>query len=69
VEWIVYTDRKKLYELSAATIDWIRFTLEHEPEKGHFPVDFLKMFLTAWDAGHDGILRNAPALVVAMAPK
>ena len=69
VEWVVYRDREKIRELAAATADWIRYTLENEPEKAHFPVDFLKLFLGAWDAGHDSIMRNAPALVVAMAPK
>jgi nitroreductase/NAD-dependent dihydropyrimidine dehydrogenase PreA subunit len=69
VEWVVYSEKEKIRELAVLTAEWIRFTLEHAPEKAHFPVDFLKLFLTAWDSGHDGILRDAPVLVVAMAPK
>jgi len=69
VKWVVYSDREKVQKLAGLTAEWIRYTLEKEPEKAHFPIDFLKMFLTAWDAGHDGILRKAPAVVIATAPK
>jgi nitroreductase/NAD-dependent dihydropyrimidine dehydrogenase PreA subunit len=68
VEWVVYDDAEKIHDLAEMTADWIRYTLDNEPEKAHFSVDFLKLFLAAWDAGQDGILRNAPALVTALAP-
>ena len=33
------------------------------------PLPYMSVLITAWDAGYDAILRNAPVLVVACSPK
>jgi nitroreductase/NAD-dependent dihydropyrimidine dehydrogenase PreA subunit len=67
VEWTVFTDKAKIKELSRLTVDWMRSVLQKDPQPAYAP--YLPMIVAAWDAGHDMLLRNAPAMVVASAPK
>lgn len=69
LEWVVISGNEKVQKLAGLTAEWIRYTINEEPEKAHFPIEFLRTYLTSWDAGHDAILRDAPAVVVATAPK
>jgi nitroreductase/ferredoxin len=66
VEWMVITDKAKINELAGKTIDWMRHVLKEDP--GNAPY-FMGLFTTAWDNNSDMVLRNAPVLVVAMAPE
>ena len=67
VNWQVITDQGKIRQLAGLTADWMRFILEKGPEALRAP--YFPAIVTAWDRGIDKILRDAPALVVAHAPK
>lgn len=67
VEWLVVTDRSKLRTLAEMTVAWMRRAIT-EDTQNKFPPYFPRLVAT-WDAGHDAVLRNAPALVVASAPQ
>ena len=68
VEWLVLTDKSVLSTLAAMTIDWLHQRLKDEPNLGKFYPPFLSI-LAQWDSGIDSVLRNAPVLIVASAPK
>jgi nitroreductase len=67
VEWIAFTDKDKIRELSGMTIEWMRYVLENEPEA--VPFAYAPLIIAAWDMGIDAVLRSAPALVTAIAPE
>jgi len=67
VHWTVLTGREQLRRLSEITIGWMRNFLETQPESP--AATRFRPYVTAWDDGYDGILRNAPNLVIASAPK
>jgi nitroreductase/NAD-dependent dihydropyrimidine dehydrogenase PreA subunit len=67
VEWLVVTDKRKLKDLAAMTVDWLR-ELVKEPRVIEVS-PYLPRVVTAWDSGADSVLRDAPAVVVASAPK
>jgi nitroreductase/NAD-dependent dihydropyrimidine dehydrogenase PreA subunit len=67
VEWIVITDRAIIGQAAAMTADFFRQGLKENPQLTVvFPS--LPMIVKAWDEGLDSILRNAPAVIVALAP-
>lgn len=67
VQWLVINSREQLHALAAANIDMLRhlITVEHPLAKAYR----LERFVAAWEAGKDPVLRGAPALVIAHAPK
>ena len=67
INWQVITDNDKIHQLAKLTVEWMRFILEKGPEAARAP--YFPTIVTAWDKGMDRILRDAPALVVAHAPK
>jgi nitroreductase/NAD-dependent dihydropyrimidine dehydrogenase PreA subunit len=67
VEWIVLSDKNRLREIAGRTVDWLR-EIANDPEIAAARPYLLKA-VEAWDAGNDSVLRDAPALIVAMAPK
>jgi len=69
VEWVVFDHKEKVHHLAGLVADWFRDVVENDPDNAPYPVERLKLFLAAWDAGYDGILRSAPTLVMAIAPK
>jgi len=69
VEWVVFNDKKKINNLGGLVAEWIRDVVENRPESAPYPVERLRLFLATWDSGTDSILRNAPALVIAIAPQ
>jgi nitroreductase/NAD-dependent dihydropyrimidine dehydrogenase PreA subunit len=69
VEWVVCNDKQKVHDLAGLTADWMRDILEKDPDNAPYPAEGLRRFLGAWDAGIDTVLRDAPALVMAMAPE
>lgn len=68
IEWLVLSDKSVLNKLAGMTIDWLRQLLKDEPNLAKFYPPF-QSILAQWDSGIDSVLRNAPTLVVASAPK
>ncbi len=67
IEWLVITNRAEISKLAGLTVDWMRHLIQ---TLGEDPlVQYMPLIVAAWEAGIDVVLRNAPALVVASAPK
>jgi nitroreductase/NAD-dependent dihydropyrimidine dehydrogenase PreA subunit len=67
VEWTVVTDKTKLKEIGGLTVDWLREVIKNPQVVAAAP--YLPLAVAAWDAGFDSVLRGAPVLITAMAPK
>ena len=67
VEWVVLTGKARIKEVAAMTVDWLRQLVKDPRVMAASP--YLATVIAAWDAGFDSVLRDAPALVVASAPK
>ena len=66
LEWLVLTDRAEIRNIAGKTVDWMREVLASSPESAP---PYMPMVVAAWDMGFDAVLRDAPALVVASAPR
>jgi len=67
VQWLVINSRDEVKKIAAATIDFMKSLVnKNHPltEKYELP-----RLIKRWDSGVDGILRSAPTLIVAHAPK
>jgi nitroreductase len=69
VSWIAIADSDKIRKISESTIEWMRSKLEESPYRFRYPPEFLKTNISYWEKGEDLVLRNAPTLVIAMAPE
>jgi nitroreductase/NAD-dependent dihydropyrimidine dehydrogenase PreA subunit len=67
VEWLVFNDKDALKGFAKMAVDWARALLEKDPRSAKFP--YIPGIVAAWDFGYDAVLRGAPAMVVASAPK
>jgi nitroreductase/ferredoxin len=67
LEWMVITDKENMLETSAQVVDWLRDVVAGKAEIR--PLPYMAGVIAAWEAGYDAVLRYAPALVVASAPK
>lgn len=67
VEWLVISDKSRLREISGLTVDWVREVAKNPQAVAASP--YLPVVVAAWEAGFDSVLRDAPALVIASAPK
>ena len=67
VEWLVFDGRDTVKEFAKLAADWARAMLEKDPRAAKNP--YIPGIVAAWDAGYDAVLRGAPAMVVASAPK
>ena len=67
VEWMVFNDKDTTREFAKLAADWARALLEKDPQAAKMP--YLPGIVAAWDAGYDAVLRGAPTLIVASAPK
>ncbi len=67
LEWRVITDKSQIQKIAAQTIEWIRQVIKDPKTAATAP--YFPMIVAAWDMGFDSVLRNAPAVVVASAPK
>lgn len=67
VEWLVIGDKSRLREISRLTVDWVREVAKNPEIVAASP--YLPVVVSAWDAGFDSVLRDAPALVIASAPR
>ena len=66
-KWLVITDANKVRRLAGLVADWLRWMIEDQPEFAEML--HMDKVVAAWDKGQDLILRNAPHLLVAYAPK
>jgi nitroreductase/NAD-dependent dihydropyrimidine dehydrogenase PreA subunit len=67
VKWMVFNDRDTVREFAKLATDWARALLEKDPDAAKNP--YIPRIVAAWDVGYDAVLRGAPAMVVASAPK
>jgi len=68
VEWRVIDDRQRLRQIAEGVIGWLRELLKADPQCRALPAYFPRL-LSGWESGNDTVLRQAPCLVVAMAPE
>jgi nitroreductase/NAD-dependent dihydropyrimidine dehydrogenase PreA subunit len=68
IEWLVLSDKSVLNTLASTTIDWVRQCLKDDPRLAKIYPPFLSI-VAQWESGQDSVLRNAPTLVVASAPR
>ncbi|WP_319524027.1 nitroreductase family protein [uncultured Desulfosarcina sp.] len=66
-QWRVIDNRDRIEMLAATVIEWMRWMMDNQPEVA--AVLHMARAVERWEAGDDVILRGAPALVVAHAPK
>lgn len=66
VEWLVFDDKAMLHQLSGHAVDWMREALQHNARTAP---PYMARLIEAWEAGHDAILRNAPAVILGMVNK
>lgn len=66
LEWTVVLGKDKVRELSAHAADWMKNVISAAPDSLY--AGYFRPIVKGWDGGYDGILRGAPALVVASAP-
>jgi len=67
VQWVVIRDREQIHDLAEQTVGWMRKILEKDPQPANAP--YMPIIVGAWDMGFDAVLRDAPGLVIATAPK
>jgi nitroreductase/ferredoxin len=67
VEWLVFNDKDAIRGFAKIAVDWARDLLEKDPAAAQLP--YLSGIVAAWNAGYDSLLRGAPAMVMALAPK
>jgi nitroreductase/NAD-dependent dihydropyrimidine dehydrogenase PreA subunit len=67
IEWLAITDKLQMKKIAGLTIDWLRQVVKDPAVAAAIP--YLPMLVAAWDAGYDSVLRNAPAVVLASAPR
>jgi nitroreductase/NAD-dependent dihydropyrimidine dehydrogenase PreA subunit len=67
VEWLVLSDRSEIHKMAGLTAEWFRQLLQNNPRLAAAR-PYMPRVVTAWDAGNDSVLRNAPVLLVASAP-
>jgi nitroreductase len=67
VEWLVFNDPDTVKAFAKMAADWARDMLGKNPQAAKSP--YIPGIVAAWDAGFDAVLRGAPAVVVASAPK
>lgn len=67
IHWLVINGRENTHKLAEMVIDWMRHLInKKDPLAAAFG---MKRIVLNWDKGYDGILRGAPALIIAHAPK
>jgi nitroreductase/NAD-dependent dihydropyrimidine dehydrogenase PreA subunit len=67
IQWMVFDDKEHIRRLSEMTVAWLKDLMAKMPGDRYAP--YIPVIIMAWDKGMDRILRNAPALVVATAPR
>ena len=65
--WLVVSGREQLQGLAGLVIDWMRWMTANMPELAQ--ALHMTRTIARWEQGSDVILRGAPALIIAYAPK
>lgn len=65
--WLVLTGQDQLQRMAGLVIEWMRWVLANMPELAR--TLHLARTLERWEQGSDVILRGAPAVIIAHAPK
>jgi nitroreductase/NAD-dependent dihydropyrimidine dehydrogenase PreA subunit len=66
IRWIVFSDADQIHHIAELVVDWIKAVMQKNP-KAFAP--YMSSIAAAWDLGFDTVLRQAPGLVLAWAPK
>ncbi len=67
VQWLIVEDPAEVRKLAELVIQWMNLLVKKSPrlvEQFHFD-----KFVSAWERGEDRVLRGAPHIIVAHAPK
>ena len=67
VQWLIVEDSAEVKKLAELVIQWMSLLVKKSPrlvEQFHFDI-----FVNGWERGEDRVLRSAPHLIVAHAPK
>jgi len=67
LNWTVHTDADQIQTIAAKVIDWVKAVLAKDPQPANAP--YMPTLAAAWDRGYDAVLRHAPGLIVASAPR
>lgn len=67
LRWVVLESCEKTAKLAALVIDWMRKLPQVDPETAR--AAHAESLVRTWEAGYDVICRNAPQLVLIVAPK
>jgi len=68
VEWVVHSDHSRIDEIAATAVEWVRGLVASDPSVAETR-PYLPRVVNRWDSGYDSVLRKAPVLIVASAPK
>ena len=68
VEWVVHSDPSRIDEIAATAVEWVRGLVTSDPSVA-VTRPYLPRVVSRWDSGYDSVLRKAPVLIVASAPK
>jgi nitroreductase/NAD-dependent dihydropyrimidine dehydrogenase PreA subunit len=66
VRWLAFGTRAQIDKVAGLTVAWMRWMMTNEKETAQ--AFHLEEIVQAWEAGHDLILRRAPAVIVTHAP-
>jgi nitroreductase/NAD-dependent dihydropyrimidine dehydrogenase PreA subunit len=67
VNWTVFSGKEQLKALAGGVIEWMRWMMKEQPQMA--ALMHMDLVIAQWEAGHDRILRGAPHVIVAHAPK
>lgn len=68
VEWRIHADRSKIKKISTVAIEWVRELVKNDPSVA-VTRPYIPRVIARWESGYDSVLRDAPVLIVASAPK
>ncbi|MFH1035352.1 MAG: nitroreductase family protein [Pseudomonadota bacterium] len=67
VSWLVIAGAEQLKPLCELVVQWMHWMIKEQPQAA--ALMHMERVIERWQAGHDGILRGAPQVVLAHAPK
>jgi nitroreductase/NAD-dependent dihydropyrimidine dehydrogenase PreA subunit len=67
VHWIVIEEKQEADRLAGLVVDWMRHAIQEKPSLAQ-PMHFDRI-VASWEVGEDRILRQAPHVIVAHAPR
>ncbi len=67
VHWTVFSGKEQLQALAAGTVEWMRWMMKEQTAMASLM--HMDLVVAQWEAGKDRILRGAPHVFLAHAPK